>query len=188
MILVLFSGGLDSMVLCEHVLQETTHELVTLFYRYMHPAAPEEYNAVSDWLRDHHVEGYAGRHIDVNLPLWGSEALGIGVGEAGPRVLAGRNQVMVSLAVNIAASIGAKEVWYGANLDDAEDYPDCSPMWVEMMNRMAQDWGVKVRAPLLYKTKDQIRSEADKLGVEGWWSCYEPKNGEPCGTCNSCLA
>ena len=188
MILVLFSGGLDSMVLCEHVLQETNLELVTLFFRYRHPAAPQEYGAVSEWLRRGHVDGYAGRHIDMDLPLWGSEALNIGIGEAGPRVLANRNQVMVSMAVNIAASIGAKEVWYGANLDDAEDYPDCSPTWVNMMNRLGREWGVGVRAPLLYKTKAQIKEEAAQLVVHGWWSCYEPRDGQPCGTCNSCVA
>lgn len=188
MILVLFSGGLDSMVLCEHVLQETNQELVTLFYRYMHPAAPQEYDAVSEWLRVGRLQGYAGRHIDLDLPLWGSDALQIGIGKVGPRVLANRNQVMVSMAINIAASIGVKEVWYGANLDDAADYPDCTPTWVEMMDRMGREWGVRVKAPLLYKTKDQIKSQAAQLGVDGWWSCYEPRDGAPCGTCSSCLA
>lgn len=186
--MVLFSGGLDSMLLCEHVLQKHDMELVTLFYRYRHPASPQEYEAVSEWLRVKHVDGYAGRHIDMDLPLWGTEPLGIGVGETGPRVVANRNQVMVSLAVNIAASIGAKEVWYGANLDDAADYPDCGSLWVDAMNGLSKDWGVTVRAPLLYWSKEKIKKEAAQLGVEGWWSCYEPRDSQPCGTCNSCVA
>ena len=185
--LLLFSGGLDSMVLA-HELLNTGEEFVTLFFRYPHPAVPEEYRAVSEWHRRRRVEGNDIRNIEVSLPLWGVDLMKTGVGVPGPRVLPARNQVMVSIAVNIAASIGAKEVWYGANIDDAVDYPDCSPMWVEMMNRMAQDWGVKVKAPLLYRTKDGIRETARLGGVEGWWSCYEPKNGKPCGTCNSCLA
>tara|TARA_R100001463_G_scaffold5870_1_gene19845 strand:- start:678 stop:1244 length:567 start_codon:yes stop_codon:yes gene_type:complete len=188
MILVLFSGGLDSMVLCEHVLQRHEAELVTLFYRYPHPASPHEYQSVSEWLRLKHVTGYAGRHIDMDLPLWGADALSIGAGEPGPRVVANRNQVMVSLAINIAASIGAKEVWYGANLDDASDYPDCAPGWVEAMNQLSREWGVAVRAPLLYKAKSEIKDMARDLRVEGWWSCYQPIDGMPCGSCNSCVA
>ena len=187
MILLLFSGGLDSMLLAERAHREGL-ELVTLFFRYPHPAIPEEYNAVAEWHRRKVVDGHQIRHIEINLPLWGADSMSIGVGEEGPRVLAGRNQVMVSTAVNIAASIGAKEVWYGANLDDAADYPDCGPPWVALMNGLAQDWGVTVRAPLLFLGKAKVKEEAAELGLSGWWSCYEPRDGQPCGTCNSCQA
>ena len=233
MILLLFSGGLDSMVLAEKVLQ-SGQQLVTVFFRYPHPAAPEEYRAVSEWHRRKLLDGHSIRHIEVSLPLWGCDKMSTGAGEEGPRVLPGRNQVMLSNAINIAASIGAHAVIYGANLDDSEDYPDCRPMWVELMNRMGREWGVTVKAPLLYKTKNQIVGEARDLGVifdrivqsDGRrlfpdsccqnkinlrfdhetgdtecvscgqtlkivtenlsWSCYQPKDGRPCGTCDSC--
>tara|TARA_Y100001938_G_scaffold71249_1_gene98776 strand:- start:404 stop:976 length:573 start_codon:yes stop_codon:yes gene_type:complete len=187
MILLLFSGGLDSMVLAERV-AASDQELVTLFFRYPHPAVPEEYRAVAEWHRQKRLAGKEIRHIEITLPLWGSDSMAIGTGEPGARVLPARNHVMVSTAINIAASIGAHAVLYGANLDDAEDYPDCRPNWVELLNRLGREWGVSVKAPLLYKTKSQIKEEAIALGVSGWWSCYEPKDGQPCGTCNSCRA
>ena len=186
MIVLLFSGGLDSMLLAERALA-AGHELVTIFFRYPHPAVPEEYRAVSEWLRLKRHEGVEVRHIEITLGLWGSDLMSIGAGEPGPRVLPGRNQVMVSQAVNIAASIGASVVQYGANLDDAEDYPDCAPCWVSAMDGLARPWGVKIEAPLLYRTKAQIKAEAAELKMSGWWSCYQPVNGQPCETCNSCL-
>ena len=184
-VLLLFSGGLDSMVLAERVLA-AGDRLITLFVRYPHPAVPEEYRAASEWLRLKSLAGQDIQHIELTLGMSGVSAMAIGAGESGARVVPGRNQILVSHAVNIAASIGADEVWYGANLDDAADYPDCSPMWVSLMNGLASQWGIMLRAPLLYKTKGQIMREAEAIGLEGWWSCYEPKDGEPCGTCNSC--
>lgn len=235
MILLLFSGGLDSMLLAERALA-SGHELGTLFFRYPHPAVPEEYRAVSEWLRRKRNEGREIRHIEITLGLWGSDSMATGIGEPGPRLLPARNQVMISQAINIAASIGAEAVWYGANLDDAADYPDCTPFWVNVLDGLARPWGVKVQAPLLYRTKGQIIAEAREHGIifdrvavadgsRAWpdscceipenrrydpasgaidcvscgehlsviteslsWSCYEPKDGQPCGTCNSCKA
>ena len=175
------------MVLAERILASNC-ELITLFVRYPHPAVPEEYRAVSEWLRLKRLEGHEIRHIEITLGLWGTDAMEIGTGEPGPRVLAGRNQVFVSHAVNIAHSIGARQVWYGACLDDAADYPDCGPAWVEAMDRLARQWGIMLQAPLLGINKDRIREEAAQLGASGWWSCYEPRDGQPCGACNSCRA
>jgi 7-cyano-7-deazaguanine synthase len=184
-VLLLFSGGLDSMVLAERVLA-AGHDLVTLFVRYPHPAVPFEYRAASEWLRLKRLAGQNIKNIELTLGISGVGAMAIGAGQAGARVVPGRNQIFVSHAVNIAATSDAQEVWYGANLDDATDYPDCSPLWVSLMNGLASQWGIILRAPLLYKTKSQIMNEAKSMGLEGWWSCYEPKDNKPCGTCNSC--
>lgn len=175
------------MVLAERILASNC-ELITLFVRYPHPAVPEEYRAVSEWLRLKGLAGHQIRHIEITLGLWGTDAMEIGTGEPGPRVLAGRNQIFVSHAVNIAHSIGARQVWYGANGDDSAEYLDCTASWVDTMDGLARQWGIMLQAPLLGINKDRIREEAAQLGASGWWSCYEPREGQPCGTCNSCRA
>ena len=187
MILLLFSGGLDSMLLAERAARSDT-QLVTLFYRYPHPAAPEEYRAVAEWHRLKRLAGKQIRHIEISLPLWGTEQMDIGTGQPGPRILPARNQVMISIAINIAASIGADCVMYGANADDNQEYVDCRPGWVQTMDELARPWGISISAPLLNQTKQEIKAEAVQLGVSGWWSCYQPRDGHPCGTCDSCRA
>jgi 7-cyano-7-deazaguanine synthase len=175
------------MLLAERALREGK-ELAVLFFRYAHPAAPQESEAVNKWLQQKHKDGYSIRSIEMNLPLWGTDTMNLGVGTPGPRVLAARNQVMIAFGVNVASSIGAESVWYGANLGDNADYPDCRPDWIDLQNTLASDWGVSVEAPLINMTKQEIKDEAASIELDGWWSCYEPRDGEPCGECNSCLA
>jgi len=96
---------------------------------------------------------------------------------------------MLSLGVNYAAAAGADEVWFGASRDDRADYPDCRPEFVEAMDRLAQAWDIRVRAPMIEWTRAQVQARARALGVPLGlvWSCYEPlPGGKPCGTCNSC--
>ena len=187
-VVVLFSGGLDSTALLYHALaEEQLHSAI--WFRYAHPAAPNEQQATAEILRHLWKQGQQVRRVELSPPLFGSDAMSIGSGEAGPRVVAGRNQVMVSLGVNYAAAAGVDEVWFGASGGDQSDYPDCRPEFVEAMDSMAQAWGVRVRAPMIDWTREQVRTRARALGVpmDLVWSCYEPMpGGKPCGTCNSC--
>ena len=122
-------------------------------------------------------------------------------GEPGPRVIPGRNLIMLSLAVNYAAFEGVHEVWYGPTKDDWEDYPDCRPEFVKQLCALTDDdVDVEVVAPLLNLTKKEVVARAVELGVDldTTWSCYAangytvrdghhcPTIGSPCGTCNSC--
>jgi 7-cyano-7-deazaguanine synthase len=110
-------------------------------------------------------------------------------GDPGARVVAARNLIMLAHAVNYAASIGADEVWYGALADDARDYHDCRQEWVRHLNHCTKGDGVAVWSPLISKTKAEVVREAAEHGVlKLAWSCYTPRRGEPCGTCNSCKA
>jgi len=187
-VVVLFSGGLDSTVLLYHALaEERLHSAV--WFRYAHPAAGPEQRATAEILRHLWKQGTEVKRVELTPPLFGSDAMSIGAGEAGPRVVAGRNQVMLSLGVNYAAAAGADEVWFGASRDDRADYPDCRPEFVEAMDRLAQAWDIRVRAPMIEWTRAQVQARARALGVPLGlvWSCYEPlPGGKPCGTCNSC--
>ena len=111
-----------------------------------------------------------------------------GTGTAGPRILPGRNLLFISHAINLAKTIGAEVIWYGANADD-RDYADCSPEFVDMVNAIGCLHGVRIEAPLLRLSKDQIHGYAKEVSIDlsGAWSCYEPDmDGLLCGACNSC--
>lgn len=186
MVVVLLSGGADSTLLAERA-----HRAGTLhschFFHYGQPAGEAEWSAAKAWgkTRGVHVE-----RTDLALP--GVSAMQIGSGVPGPRVLVGRNLVLLSLAVSRAAAVGASEVQFGANADDQADYIDCRGSWVDALSACALGCaGVRVAAPLVGMTKGQILGELEALGValESTWSCYQPAEWPwtPCGTCNACV-
>lgn len=181
MILVLFSGGVDSMVLSE-MAQETGALAGLLFFEYGQPAQIQERIAADAWCYSN------GHELTVqHLPIVGvSEHMKTGTGTAGPRILPGRNLLFISHAINLAKTIGADVIWYGANADDRE-YADCSGEFVQMVDNVAALHGVSVRAPLLNMSKAEINKQP--FDLSGAWSCYEPDHdGKQCGTCNSCRA
>lgn len=185
MIALLFSGGLDSTVLAHEAL-DAAQLGVLVFVRYGQPAESAEAHAVAEWRRR-----YA-RHIpllDVGLPI-GAVPMQLGVGVPGPRILPGRNLLLLSFAVALAARYKCTRVWYGAQAGDSPQYADCTPEFVSSFARLASPWGVQVEAPLLACTKRQVKERALACGVdfELAWSCYEPRDGKPCTTCNACRA
>ena len=183
-VIILFSGGVDSTLLA--TLAHKQGKLgALLFVDYGQPAARMEAQACHRWAEAHDVE-----LICMGVRMHGLEtAMYTGVGEPGPRILPGRNMVLIAHAVNAAAALGCWGVWYGATGEDTE-YPDCQAAWVAAMNATTQpDTGVEVSAPLIEMSKAEVLTAASALGVDlaATWSCYQPRNGnEPCGECNSC--
>lgn len=109
-----------------------------------------------------------------------------------------RNIIFLSIALGYAESIGARDIYFGANSLDYSGYPDCRPEFLEAFETMAErgtKWGseggkLKIHTPLLKLTKAQIVNLALALGVDvaATHSCYDPQpNGKPCGACDSCL-
>lgn len=104
-----------------------------------------------------------------------------------------RNGLFLSSAASMALSLGCSVVLYGAHHDDwaGAAYPDCSPAFVEAMNRaIVEGTGGELRleAPFVEASKGDIVRMGLELGVpyELTWSCYE--GGEiPCGRCATCL-
>jgi 7-cyano-7-deazaguanine synthase len=197
-VVVLFSGGLDSTVLA-HMAGDRLSAVLS--FAYGQPNAVPELLSAERWARSHKV-----RREVVSLSMFGVDSsMQLGSGAPGSRVLAGRNLLMLAHGVNFAASIGAREVWYGANDDDRDAYPDCRAEFVSWVNMATTAYGVVVRAPLLGLNKAGVVREARRLGVDiaATWSCYEPADMPgydyrkveyrpadmpvPCGTCNACI-
>jgi len=107
----------------------------------------------------------------------------------------GRNIIFLSLALSCAETIGAEAIFIGAHSQDYSGYPDCRPEFYRAFDRViatgtksgVEKKKIKVRIPLIRKTKAGIIRIGNKLGVpfELTWSCYEG-GAAPCQECDSC--
>ncbi len=110
-----------------------------------------------------------------------------------------RNTVFLSLALAWAESIGAADIFIGANAVDYSGYPDCRPEYLLAFTKMANlatKAGVegmlryRIHAPLIEFTKAEIIRQGLSLGVDYSMthSCYDPSpQGMACGACDSCI-
>ncbi len=109
-----------------------------------------------------------------------------------------RNTILLGLALGYAETIGAFDLFIGANILDYSGYPDCRPEFLvafENLANFATKAGVEgtgkfcVHSPLLKMTKAEIIREGVRLGVDysQTLSCYDPDGeGRACGHCDSC--
>ena len=110
-----------------------------------------------------------------------------------------RNTIFLSYALAWAEVLVADTIFLGVNAVDYSGYPDCRPEYVnayQTMANLATQAGVegktklKIRAPLIDKTKAEIIRIGTALGVDYslTLSCYDPDaEGRACGGCDSCL-
>lgn len=184
--LVCLSGGLDSIVLVE-CMRAADRFGGAVHFVYPHPAQSHERKAVIAVRRRLHLAGVSVPVLDIDLPLRAPE-LAIGVGAAGARVVPVRNLAMMSIAANVAASMGLSRVAIGATATDFQGYADCRPGYLRAVSHLVSPFGVEIVAPLLNLNRAQVEAAARRFGVptDEPWSCYQPDNGAPCGLCDSC--
>ncbi len=109
-----------------------------------------------------------------------------------------RNTVFLSLALALAETFQAGDIFMGVNAVDYSGYPDCRPEYIAAFERLANfatKAGVegtmlfKVHAPLITMSKADIIRRGVALGVDYGLthSCYDPTaDGRSCGDCDSC--
>jgi 7-cyano-7-deazaguanine synthase len=108
-----------------------------------------------------------------------------------------RNTLLLAMALAWAETLGARDIYYGANAIDYSGYPDCRPAFVEAFEHLANvatKAGVegerfRIHAPLINMSKAEIIRTGARLGVNYGLtlSCYQPNDeGEACGQCDSC--
>lgn len=108
-----------------------------------------------------------------------------------------RNTIFLSLALALAETQEAFDIYLGVNAVDYSGYPDCRPQFVrafELVANLGTKAGVegrwfRVHAPLVDLTKAQIIGLGTSLGVDYGLthSCYAPAaDGAACGHCDSC--
>ena len=168
----LFSGGLDSTALVYSLLHDgmTVHGLGV---------------------------DYGQPHVDeLRYATWTAERLGVpyrvidapamrGVGVE--NVYPGRNGMLIALASAYALAVGAQAVAIGCNADDAADYLDCRPAYLDAWQPVLAFHGLTLLHPFTSTRKAHIVDNARAMGwpVELSRSCYFA--GEPCGACPACV-
>ena len=109
-----------------------------------------------------------------------------------------RNTIFLSYALALAETVGAREIFIGANAIDYSGYPDCRPEFIaafETVANLGTRVGVegarfRIHAPLIKFSKAEIIRKALELDVDLslTHSCYDPSSeGLACGECDSCL-
>lgn len=110
-----------------------------------------------------------------------------------------RNTILLALALGHAETLGAFDLFIGANALDYSGYPDCRPEYLQAFERLAnlatkaavEGRGTfRVHAPLLALTKAEIITLGRALGVDFALTstCYQPDAaGRACGACDACL-
>lgn len=97
-----------------------------------------------------------------------------------------RNTIFLSFALAFAESIGAEDIFIGANAVDYSGYPDCRPEFIKAFEDMANlatkasvegKTRFRIHAPLINLTKAEIIKRGAELGVDFslTWSCYDPQ-------------
>jgi len=124
------------------------------------------------------------------------EAMGTGVPIT---YVPARNTIFLALALGYAETIGAFDLFLGANVLDYSGYPDCRPEFLTAFESTANlatkastegTGRFRIHAPLLKMTKAEIIREGTALGLDFslTLSCYDPTpDGLACGHCDSCL-
>jgi 7-cyano-7-deazaguanine synthase len=109
-----------------------------------------------------------------------------------------RNTILLGIALGYAETLGAFDLFIGANVLDYSGYPDCRPEFLRAFEQLANlatraatqgEGKFRVHSPLLQMTKAEIIRRGVALGVDYslTLSCYDPDSqGRACGRCDSC--
>lgn len=195
--ILLLSGGLDSATVLA-LAKEDGFDVFALSFDYgqRHSKELEAARRLAEYFRvcDHLVVRLDRRVFGRSLLAGGERHFG--PGSAPPTYVPARNTVFLAHAIAWAEVVGAGDIFVGPNADDAADYPDCRKAYLDTVERAAilgtyagTTRGLRIRAPLIDKSKREVAALARALGVpiELTWSCYFPTtDGSACGVCHAC--
>ena len=205
--IVLLSGGLDSTT-CLAIAQQQGYRVHCLSFRYGQRHQYELQRA-ENIARQFQVASH--QVVDIDLAQFGGSALTDQnlivpkhdtADEIGAEIpityVPARNTVFLSLALAMAETHAANDVFIGVNALDYSGYPDCRSEYIQAFQTMAnlatkqgvQGEKLTIHTPLIDLTKAEIIAKGLSLGVDYAMtlSCYDPlPPGVPCGHCDACL-
>lgn len=169
--IVMYSGGYDSTVLLEYL--QKTFEVIPyhVIFKSTNILNIGETKKVHDNKADIHYS-----------------VLNIKKGE--DDYIPARNSLLLFSAINKYYGREPLEIYFGF-IKNFPYYKDASPEWIKAVNTFLEIEfpNVKVFAPFINKTKDELFKIGCSLGVDtkDTFSCNFETNGEPCGKCPNCL-
>ena len=178
-LVILFSGGADSMLLLQLALAlDYTPLCVMIDYGQKHI---KELDYAKNQLTHFGVEYRVVKleNYTVNSGLTGDNVPGTYDGVNKMNV-PGRNTVFIGIAAGIAESEGIDEIWFGADFSDRiNKFPDCFQEFTYRMNevlKVSGSYPMKLRAPLLGLTKEMVVGLLTKIygiSMQNVYSGYE---------------
>ena len=185
---VLFSGGIDSTVVLYEALS-AGYDVTALSFNYGQRHVTELEHARSTAARlkiPHHIQPVSLSYV--KSPLLDGDAH-----KEGNMYVPARNTLFLSFALALCESVGATNIFIGANADDFAGYPDCRPVYMKAFKDLANlaglQRGYQIHAPLINLSKQEIVKRGHELGVDfdSTSSCYAPLSGQPCNVCDACV-
>jgi 7-cyano-7-deazaguanine synthase len=198
---VCLSGGMDSVTLLHHLLEEGYDVAATVAVNYGQRHARELHFA------QRAADKLGVRHIEFDLRTVGAaltrscltnqqHAVPHGHYEAESMkltVVPNRNMLLLALSTAVAIDTQSGIVAYAAHGGDHAIYPDCRPEFMSALRQaitLADDEvQVSLMAPFAADTKAGIARIGGALGIDygrETWSCYEGGNLH-CGRCGTCV-
>jgi 7-cyano-7-deazaguanine synthase len=194
---LLLSGGLDSTTVLALARGEG-FDVYALTFRYGQRHQREIELAARHVIADIDLRVLGGSALTSDIPVpkdRSLETLSTGIPVT---YVPARNTIFLSYALAWAETLEAEDIFIAVNSLDYSGYPDCRPEYIAAFERMANlatraavegRSRVRVRTPLLTKTKREIIELGSSLGVDyaSTMSCYDPSpDGEACGRCDAC--
>lgn len=199
--ILLFSGGLDSLVSAGLLLEENPkRHLLCLFFDYGQHTAEREWQAAQQCssklerttLEHHTVKDYISFVKDIAIV----SGTNIPSKDGDPRLnfVPGRNILFLLYAAIIGYKQGYREIALSSQAWDKTS-GDCSPHFITALEE-AFAWGFgtegerepyRIWSPVGTLGKDDIAREGTRLGLplHQSWSCYDTQDLQ-CGVCHNC--
>ncbi|MEM6473209.1 MAG: 7-cyano-7-deazaguanine synthase QueC [Planctomycetota bacterium] len=204
---VLLSGGLDSAT-CLAIARDQGFQTHAISFRY---GQRHEYELERATRLASALDAASHRIVSIDLGQFGGSALtddaikvpkSETVSDIGTDIpvtyVPARNTVFLSLALALAETLSAHDIFIGVNALDYSGYPDCRPEYIQAYESMANlatkeavnGQKLQIHTPLIDLSKAEIIAKGISLGVDYSMtlSCYDPgEGGVPCGACDACL-
>lgn len=187
-IVVLNSGGFDSIVLVNYLAERYVPEAIhSLHFRYGARNEKQQEECVNKVCKKLGIEN---RVIDLPKFDWTSSRFyDEGFSSLESQYLEYRNLIFLSYAISYAESIGAKFVYVAIMKGSVVDYVDANPSFVDRLNATVQGSGISILAPFMYFSKESLLFYATQYKVlpDDFFSCDVPTpEGKACGVCSDC--
>ena len=107
----------------------------------------------------------------------------------------GRNLLFLTFAATIAYARDIRHIVTGVSEADYSGYPDCRDTFIKSANatlNLAMDKQFVIHTPLMWRTKKEIWSLANELGIfelvkNETLTCYNGIQAKGCGECPACI-
>lgn len=196
-LVVVLSGGLDSVVLMHHLAQTNTLRALSINYGQRHSRELEYAEKQAKLLNIPWALAHLSSLAEI-LPGSSQTDPTIAVPqghyeEASMKatVVPNRNMILLAVAIGHAIAHGCEGVAYAAHAGDHAIYPDCRPVFADAMATAAgvcHYHPISLLRPFVNMDKAKIVTVGSLLKVDfsQTWSCYEGGKYH-CGKCGTCV-